>query len=274
MIVLTGATGGIGTALALALARRGEHLVLSARDEARLQALAARVRKAGGTATVHACDLRDQEAVSHMAAAILKDGVPGAVIALAGHSIHRGLSETFGRPHDLVRLAGTNLLGPATLILALLEPMCARGRGRVVAVTSAATRIPTPGWAAYAATKSGLDTWLRALRPEASARGVGICVVEMPLVATAMAAPTYGSDPRTALSPEQAAAMVLRALDGDRSLISPWWARIGAVASQAAPARSAHLAGRGGDWGARLLRRDRSARPFRSLRHRAKERRS
>ena len=48
MIVLTGATGGIGTALALALARRGEHLVLSARDEARLQALAARVREAGG----------------------------------------------------------------------------------------------------------------------------------------------------------------------------------------------------------------------------------
>lgn len=259
MIVLTGATGGIGTALALALARRGEHLVLTARDEARLDTLAVRVREAGGTAIVHPCDLRDQEAVSQLAVDVLERGVPEAVVSLAGHSIRRGLGDTFGRPHDLVRLAGTNLLGPATLILALLEPMCARGSGQVVAVTSAATRIPTPGWAAYGATKSGLDTWLRALRPEAAARGVGISVVEMPLVATAMAAPTYGSRPRGALSPEQAAAMVLRALDGTRSLVSPWWVRIGAVLSQAAPAPAAHLAGTGGTWGARLLHRDRAA---------------
>lgn len=263
MIVLTGATGGIGAALALSLAARGEHLVLTARDAARLGELAAQVRAAGGTARIHPCDLRDQQAVAELVTAVLADGVPDAVVALAGHSIRRGLRDTFGRPHDLVRLAGTNLLGPASLILALLEPMCARGSGRIVAVTSAATRIPTPGWAAYAATKAGLDTWLRALRPEAAAHGVGIAVVEMPLVATAMAAPTYGAHPRGAMSSEQAADMVLRALDTRRTLISPWWVRIGAVISQAAPTRAAHLAGRGGDWGARLLRRDRAPAPSR-----------
>lgn len=261
MIVLTGATGGIGAALVLRLASRGEHLVLTARDRDRLEQLAGQVRAAGGTASVHPCDMRDQDAVTDLVRQVLAEGVPDAVVVLAGHSIRRRLEASFGRPHDLVRLAGTNMLGPATLILGLLEPMCARGSGRVVAVTSAATRIPTPGWAAYAATKSGLDTWLRALRPEAAARGIGVSIVEMPLVATAMAAPTYGASPRGAMTPEQGAAMVLRGLDSRRTLVSPPWVRAGAVLSQAAPATAARLAGVGGDVTARLLRRDRPARP-------------
>ncbi|HEX7351015.1 SDR family NAD(P)-dependent oxidoreductase [Brachybacterium sp.] len=245
MILVTGASGGVGTALCLALAREGEHLVLTARDEGRLEALAARVRTAGGTASTHPCDLRDQEAVSALAAQVLaQHGTPQAVVSLAGHSIRRDLTQTFGRPHDLVRLTGTNLLGPAALLLALLEPMCAAGRGRLIAVTSASARIPTPGWAAYGASKAGLDTWLRALRPQAAQHGVQITVVELPLVATAMAAPTYGRAPRGALTPEQAAWRVLRALRSRRTLHSPLWSRIGAVLSQAAPSIAAEAAGR------------------------------
>ena len=262
MIVLTGATGGIGTALALHLAARGEHLVLTARDTDRLEQLAVQVRSAGGTASLHPCDMRDQDAVTDLVRRVLAEGVPDAVVVLAGHSIRRRLEASFGRPHDLVRLAGTNMLGPATLVLGLLEPMCARGSGRIVAVTSAATRIPTPGWAAYAATKSGLDTWLRALRPEATARGVGVSIVEMPLVATAMAAPTYGAAPRGAMTPQQGAAMVLRGLESRRTLVSPLWVRAGAVLSQAAPSTAARLAGVGGEVTARLLRRDRPGGPM------------
>lgn len=261
MIVLTGATGGIGTAVATALADRGEHLVLTARDEPRLQALAERVRALGGSAVVRPCDLRDQDAVAELAAYILaEDGVPEAVLSLAGHSIHRGLTASFGRPHDLVRLSGTNMLGPATLILAVLEPMCAAGHGRIVAVTSAATRIPTPAWAAYGSSKAGLDTWLRAIRPDAAAHGVGVAIVEMPLVATTMAAPTYGAAPRGALTAHQAAQRVLRALDSRRSLISPGWARLGAVLSQAAPTLAARAAGAGGRAAQRLSRRTRQHR--------------
>lgn len=252
MILVTGASGGVGTAVCLALASRGEHLVLTARDEHRLEGLAARVRAAGGTASLHPCDLRDQQAVAELAAQVLTEhGTPEAVISLAGHSIRRSLAETFGRPHDLVRLAGTNLLGPASLLLALLEPMCAAGHGRIIAVTSASARIPTPGWAAYGASKAGLDTWLRAVRPQAARRGVGIAIVELPLVATAMAAPSYGGAPRGALSPDRAAQRVLHALDSRRTLHSPPWARLGAVLSQAAPSLAAGVAGAGGE----LLRR-------------------
>lgn len=265
MILVTGATGGIGTALCLALAARGEHLVLTARDEGRLTALADRVRTAGGTASVHPCDLRDQQAVAALAAEVLAvHGTPSAVVSLAGHSIRRDLAQTFGRPHDLVRLTGTNMLGPATLMLAVLEPMCAAGQGRIVAVTSASARIPTPGWAAYGASKAGLDSWLRALRPQAARRGVRIVVVEMPLVATAMAAPSYGDAPRGALSPDQAAARVLRALETRHTLLSPAWARLGAVLSQTAPGPAAVGAGGAG----RVLRRlaARESAPGRSAR--------
>jgi short-subunit dehydrogenase len=244
MILVTGASGGVGTALCLALAARGEDLVLTARDRGRLEQLAAQVRAAGGTAAVHPCDLRDQEAVTALAEEVLAaHGAPRAVVSLAGHSIRRSLADSVGRPHDLVRLAGTNMLGPATLLLALLEPMRRAGGGRIVAVTSASARIPAPGWAAYGASKAGLDAWLRAVRPEAERTGVRITIVELPLVATAMAAPTYGSAPRGALTPERAAALVLRALEGSATLLSPPWARAGAVLSQAAPALAARCAG-------------------------------
>lgn len=256
-IVLTGATGGVGTALALRLAERGELLVLTARDETRLAALADQVRSRGGSAVVHPCDLRDQPAVEDLAARIPAElGAPAAVLSLAGHSIRRPLADTLGRPHDLVRLTSTNLLGPATLILGLLGPMISAGRGRILAVTSATARIPAPGWAAYGASKAGLDSWLRALRPEAAAAGVGISILELPLVATSMAEPVYGTAPRGALRPEQAAERVLRCLDRGTDLASPAWARLGAVLAQAAPTLSARGAGLAGRLAERGLRRD------------------
>src|SRR5699024_5660986 len=105
---------------------------------------------------------------------------------------------------------------------------------------------PAPGWAACGASTAGLDAWLRAVRPQAARQGVRIAIVELPLVATAMAVPTYGSAPRGALSPAQAAQRVLHALDAPRTLVSPGWARAGATLAQAAPALSAAAAGRAG----------------------------
>lgn len=261
MILVTGASGGVGTALCLRLAARGADLALTARDRGRLEQLAAGVRAAGGTASVHPCDLREQEAVAALAEELLATrGTPSAVVSLAGHSLHRSLADTVGRPHDLVRLTGTNMLGPAALLLALLDPMRRAGGGRMVAVTSASARIPTPGWAAYGASKSGLDAWLRAVRPEAERAGVRITIVELPLVATEMAVPTYGEAPRGALTVEQAADRVLRGLDRSPTLISPAWARCGAVLAQAAPALAARGAGAGAELARRLAVRGRAVR--------------
>src|SRR5690625_5371164 len=98
MIVLTGASGGIATALATRLAARGKHLVLTARDRPRLEALATRVTEQGGSASVRPANLRDQEQVQALVQEILaQDGVPEAVICLTGHSIHRDLDAKIGR---------------------------------------------------------------------------------------------------------------------------------------------------------------------------------
>lgn len=262
MILVTGASGGVGREVCLRLAARGEHLLLTARDPRRLDDLADQARAAGGRAEVLPCDLREQAAVEGLSRTVLAEhGTPEAVISLAGHSIRRDLEESFGRPHDLVRLTGANMLGPVTLLLGMMEAMCARGGGRIVAVTSASARIPTPGWAAYGASKAGLDAWLRAVRPDAARHGVRLAIVELPLVATAMAAPTYGSAPRGALTPDRAARRVLHALDAPRTLVSPPWARAGAVLSQAAPALSATAAGRAGQLLRRLAARGGEERP-------------
>ncbi|MFC0674106.1 SDR family NAD(P)-dependent oxidoreductase [Brachybacterium hainanense] len=243
-VLITGASGGIGGALALQLARPGSHLVLSGRDASALERVAGQARDRGARVSVRPLDLRDAAAVEQLAATTLhEDGTPAAVVCCAGRSLHRGLEATFGRAHDLARMSAVNLVGTGGLILALLEPMCAAGSGTIIAVTSASARIPAPGWAAYGASKAGLDTWLRALRPEAARHGVRIAIAEVPLVATAMSQPCYGASPRGALTPEQGAAFVARALRPGRTLISPWWTRLAAPLAQALPSASARAAG-------------------------------
>lgn len=255
-VLVTGASGGIGAAVARRLARPGARLVLTGRDTAVLEELAREVRARGARARVLPCDLRDAAAVAALAQEVLaREGAPSALLCCAGRSLHRPLERTFDRPDDLARMCAVNLVGTAGLILPLLEAMCAAGRGTVVAVTSASTRIPVPGWAAYGASKAGLDTWLRAVRPEAARRGVRLAVVEVPLVATAMSAPLYGTRPRGALTAEQAATLVLRALVPGRTLVSPLWARVGAPIAQAAPALSARAAEGAGRLALRIARR-------------------
>ncbi|EWS80621.1 fatty acyl-CoA reductase [Brachybacterium phenoliresistens] len=258
LTVVTGASGGIGAALVDSLARPGARLVITARRADALDRVAEQARARGAQVSVRVCDLRDEDAVARLAALILEhDGVPDTVICCAGRSLHRPLARSFARPDDLGRLSAVNLVGTAGLILALLEPMCAAGRGTVVAVTSAAARIPAPGWAAYTASKAGLDSWLRSIRPDAARCGVRIAIAEVPLVATTMSSPLYGAAPRGALSPQQGSAFVLRALRPHRTLVSPLWARIAAPIAQAAPAAGARAAGRIGRLAVRFARRDR-----------------
>lgn len=258
LTVVTGASGGIGAGIVAALAQPGARLVLTARNADALERVAEQARSRGAEVSVRPCDLRDQDAVARCAARILEhDGVPETLICCAGRSLHRPLARSFARPDDLGRLSAVNLVGTAGLILALLEPMCAAGKGTVVAVTSASARIPAPGWAAYTASKAGLDSWLRSMRPEAARCGVRIAIVEVPLVATPMSAPLYGTAPRGALSPEQGSAFVLRALQSHRTLVSPVWSRIAAPIAQAAPTAAARAAGSIGRLAVRFARSDR-----------------
>lgn len=240
LIVVTGASRGIGAATAGRLALAGARVVLLARTRGDLEVLAARIRRRGGEAVVVVVDLRDTEAARAAADEVLAYGIPDVVVSNAGHSIHRDLVDYADRFHDVTRTAGVNYLGPVALLLGLLPPMMERGSGQLVSVSSTSVSIPAPGWSVYGASKSAFEAWLRAVAPELAARGVATTSLRLPLVHTAMSASTYRSSP--GLTVRGAAQLVCRAIVDRPRLISPWWVRVGGALADAAPGLTDRLA--------------------------------
>lgn len=246
VVVITGASSGIGAATAIALAPSGATFVLLARRADQLTAVAERVRAAGGRAEAVPTDLRDAAAVQALARHVLVAyGAPDLVIANAGHSITRTVLDNPDRFHDVERLTRTNFLGHVALLLPLLPAMSDRRRGRIVYVSTFAARVPIPGWSAYSATKGAFDLWLRAVAPELRRHGVRTTTVELPLVQTGMIVPTYGHRSPFAISLDRAVARVARATFGPRDLIAPWWGRLAGTIAGAAPVLTSRVVGFG-----------------------------
>jgi len=249
-VLITGASRGIGAAAARMLGAAGAQLLLVARDADALAGTADGVRRAGGAAHPHPLDLRDTDAAARLARELLaQHGPPALVLANAGHSIHRAAAASVDRAHDAVRVMGGNHLGHVALLLGLLPAMRAARRGRVVASSSAALAVPAPGWAAYLSSKAALERWLRDVDAETRPDGVTLCAVRLPLVRTAMSAPTAAYRTARALAPDAAARRLLRASLGRRRLVQPWWGGAASVAAAAAPGAADALARR---WEARL----------------------
>ncbi len=215
-VLLTGASFGIGAALAVRLQAAGARVLLAARSLEQLRALGP---------YAYELDLREPASVDALAAAVLRDhGGVDVVIHNAGKSIHRSLLKAVDRPHDFERCMGVNYLGPVRLQLALLPSMMARGSGQIVNVSSVGVRMPpVAGWAAYLASKSAFDHWLGAAVPELRAHGIACTSVYLGLVHTRMSAPTkeYASLP--GLSADEAACVLCRALIRRPRSLAPWW---------------------------------------------------
>lgn len=226
VVVVTGASRGIGAEVARRLAIVGARVVLLARDAAALEAVADGIRRRGGTALVIVADLRDPEAAGAAGERILAEvGAPELVVSNAGHSIRRRLLDYADRPHDVTRTIGVNYVGPVALLQALVPAMVAAGRGQIVSIGSTSIDIPAPGWSVYGASKIAFDAWLRAVAPELAPHGIAVTSIHLPLVRTAMSAPTYG-DASFAMRPVDAAKLVARAVVERPRLISPWWSRL------------------------------------------------
>ncbi|WP_165962669.1 SDR family NAD(P)-dependent oxidoreductase [Occultella glacieicola] len=242
-VLITGASRGVGERIAIRLGAVGAHVVLLARGDA-LDGVADAVRALGGRANTLRVDLRDTDAARAAGIRILADhGTPAVVVSNAGHSIRRNLADYTDRFHDVQRVTGVNALGPVALLLPLLRQMAADGAGHLISVASASVDVPSPGYSAYAASKSAFEAWLRAVAPELAADGVATTSVHLPLVHTAMSAPTARYATAPGLSADDAAALVCRAIVDRPRLISPWWARLGGAVSALAPAASDRLLG-------------------------------
>jgi NAD(P)-dependent dehydrogenase (short-subunit alcohol dehydrogenase family) len=223
VVLVTGASHGIGRALSQRLAGAGAELLMVARSRDVLEQLAGELGP-----NAHACpaDLSDPEDVARFLSE-LKAGfpTPDFVVSNAGKSIRRSIAESYDRMHDFTRTIAINYLGPVQLLLGVLEPMRERGSGHIVNVSTIGVLVPpAPRWAAYISSKSAFDVWLRSTVAETAHDGVTATSIYMGLVHTRMSAPTNDFKDVPGLKPEQAAGIVCAALVNRPARIAPWWA--------------------------------------------------
>lgn len=212
-ILLTGASSGIGEAAAEQFAREGATVVVVARRQELLDALAERITTAGGDATAIACDVSDMDAVDALVADVEKRlGGVDILINNAGRSIRRPLAESLERWHDVERTMVLNYYAPLRLIRGLAPGMIERGDGHIINVSTwGVLSEASPLFSVYNASKAALSTVSRVIETEWGERGVHSTALYYPLVATPMIAPTKAYEGVPALTPEEAAEWMITA---------------------------------------------------------------
>ncbi|HEY8755043.1 MAG TPA: SDR family oxidoreductase [Candidatus Dormibacteraeota bacterium] len=213
VVVITGASSGIGRAVATALAGSGATIIGVARGVEKLEEMKAEAEALGGTVHLHPTDLSDPSACRSMLEDVIAEhGRVDVLINNAGRSIRRSVMESLDRFHDFERTMQLNYFGAIALIMAALPSMKDNGGGHIINITSIGGQTYPPRFSAYVASKAALDAYSRCLASEVVADGIDVTTVHMPLVRTPMIAPTgiYKNFPT--ISPEEAAAMVVQAM--------------------------------------------------------------
>jgi short-subunit dehydrogenase len=241
VVVVTGASSGIGAALARALAKRGATVALVARRAERLHALASELAAAGGRASVHPGDVADRAVVERSAEEILhQHGRIDGLVNSAGF-VHHGLVKDHP-PADVARLVDVNVLGTLQWTQALLPALRARRGGWIVNVSSFAGLIPQPDEAVYSATKAAVTAFSAALGQEVAPLGIHVLAVHPVLVATEMFTPEVmarmpkGTEKRFVTAEVFAAETLAALARRERSVVIPrgyrWVVRLRALAPE------------------------------------------
>jgi short-subunit dehydrogenase len=219
-VVITGASSGIGRAVAQLVAAHGGVALLVARRRDKLEEVQAEIVRAGGEAELFTADLSRAEDCERLVSELLAAGQVDVLINNAGRSIRRSLRHAYDRSHDFERTMALNYFGSLRLILGLMPGMRARKSGHIINVSSAGVLSRTPRFAAYIASKAALDAFTQVAAAEAYGDRVYFSTVYMPLVRTPMIEPTAIYRKAPALTPEQAAELTLSALLSRKSKIS------------------------------------------------------
>jgi thioester reductase-like protein len=213
VVVITGASSGIGEALALRVGEAGGIAVLVARSEDKLNEVKSQIEEAGGTAHVHPGNLSELEDCERLVEEIIAShGRVDILVNNAGRSIRRSIGNSYDRFHDFQRTMQLNYFGALKLIIGFLPGMRERKSGHIINVSSIGAQTNTPRFSAYVASKSALDAFSRSIASEIVEDHVSITTVYMPLVRTPMIAPTGMYDAFPTATPEEAADMITRAM--------------------------------------------------------------
>jgi short-subunit dehydrogenase len=184
LVFITGASSGIGQALALEYARAGWRLALTARRVAAIEAWSAEQALPAGQITVYAADVQDPAAI--IAAGercIASQGLPDVVIANAGISV--GMDTAIRGDLDVMRdTLATNVTGMAATFHPFVQAMCKQRRGSLVGIASVAAIRGLPGHGAYCASKAGVVAYCESLRGECRPHGVRVLTIVPGYIAT------------------------------------------------------------------------------------------
>jgi uncharacterized protein len=230
IVIITGASSGIGAATAFELAKSGARLALLARTESKLEALASQLRTLGAEAFVYPVDLSDQQAVSSVHAQICRDlGQPDVIVHAAGLGRWLWLEET--APAEVLEMLSSPFMGALWLTQACLPGMLERDSGRIVFVGSPIAWMPWPGANVYAVSRWALRGLFEALRVDLARTNIGVAMI----VPGQVRSPYFDHNPGVrerfpslgkivrVLEVEEVARAIRRALERDLTLIAlPW----------------------------------------------------
>lgn len=225
IVLITGASYGIGECVAAGLARDGVTLILVARTAEKLLVLKQELEQKGAIVHTFSADLRKEEDLSALFEYMTIHSLAEVdiLISNAGKSIHRFVYDSLDRFHDFKRTMALNYEAPVQMMLKLI-PALEKKKGQIINISAVnVLLVPAPGWAAYQASKTAFDQWFRCVSPELKARGIACSSVYFPLVRTRMMAHTAAYKEMPAMQPEQAAQIIFRTIIKRSRMYSPWW---------------------------------------------------
>ena len=236
-VLITGASSGIGAALARAYAAPGVRLALFGRDEGRTREVAEACRAKGALVAAVLADVTDRDAMS--AAVGLVDDAHPIDLAVANAGVSGAM---LGGGRGVERLFAVNVMGVVHTVEPLLPRMTRRGRGQVALMSSLASFVSRPGTAAYCASKAAVRIWGEGLRERVAPSGVLVSVVCPGFVDTPLTRRNPFPMPMLMGAEESAALIKDRLARGDARIGFPWPMYQGARLAGLLPAWLRHRA--------------------------------
>ena len=226
LVVVTGASSGIGAAVAKKLGAEGAHVVLVARRAEKLEEVAAQIEDAGAQASIVVADLSTQTGAKATAEATLAIGAPDIVINNAGAGAWKYVDET--DPDDVVSMMALPYFASFWVTRALIEPMIERRSGVVLMVNSPAWIMGWPGATGYASARAAQHGFAEGLREDVRSRGVRVIEVTLGEVSSEYfhthadsheRLPTIAKTLIGVIAPERAASVIVRAIRRGRERV-------------------------------------------------------
>jgi NAD(P)-dependent dehydrogenase (short-subunit alcohol dehydrogenase family) len=217
LALVTGASRGIGAAIANALAAQGAHVVLTARTAKDLESVEQEIFEAGGAATIAPADLTDGESIARLAAAVQERWGKIDVLVLNAAMLGTLTPVPAIDGAEFGKVITLNLIAQQAIIANFDAMLRASDEGRLIALTSSVGATPRAYWGAYGASKAALEALITSYGEEMeNISKLRVAIVDPGKTRTAMRAKAYpGEDPATLKTPEVVADAVLKLLNSE-----------------------------------------------------------